>query len=76
MKNVRNLARKYGAKISAATGALALGASAHAGPFEDMMAAVDLTTVAAGVLAFGIVIVGIAFAFKSIDLTKRGVRKV
>lgn len=74
-----NQARVYGAKLAAATGALVLGSSAFAqttDPVTSMFAAISLTTVAASVLAIGIVIVGIAMAFKAIDLSKRGVKKV
>ncbi|WP_445766611.1 hypothetical protein [Rheinheimera sp.] len=42
----------------------------------DIFAAVDLTTVATWVGATGILVIGIAMAFKGIDLGKRGVRKV
>ncbi len=41
-----------------------------------IFSAVDLSTVAAFVGATGVVIVGIVMAFKGIDLSKRGVRKV
>lgn len=41
----------------------------------DIFAAVDLSTVAAFVGATGILIIGIAMAFKGIDLGKRGVKK-
>lgn len=37
--------------------------------------AVDLSTVAAFVGATGVLIIGIAMAFKGIDLGKRGIRK-
>jgi hypothetical protein len=42
----------------------------------DIFAAVDLSTVATWVGATGVVIVGIALAFKAIVLGKRGVAKV
>lgn len=42
----------------------------------DIFAAVDLTTVAASVVAMGVLIIGVAMTFKGIDLGKRGVRKV
>lgn len=42
----------------------------------DIFAAVDLTTVATWVGATGVIVIGIAMAFKGIDLGKRGVRKV
>lgn len=41
----------------------------------EIFAAVDLTTVATWVGATGILIIGIALAFKAIDLGKRGVKK-
>lgn len=41
----------------------------------DIFAAVDLSTVATWVAATGVLIVGIAMAFKGVDLAKRGVRK-
>lgn len=41
----------------------------------DILAAVDFASVATWVGASGVVIVGIALAFKGIDLGKRGVRK-
>jgi len=37
--------------------------------------AVDLTSVATWVAATGVLIIGIAMAFKGIDLGKRGVKK-
>lgn len=41
----------------------------------DIFAAVDFSTVAAFVTATGVAIIGIAMAFKGVDLGKRGVRK-
>ncbi len=41
----------------------------------DIFAAVDLTTVATWVGATGVLVIGIAMAFKGIDLGKRGVKK-
>ncbi|WP_267912247.1 hypothetical protein [Stutzerimonas stutzeri] len=41
----------------------------------EIFAAVDLATVATWVGATGVVIIGIAMAFKGIDLGKRGVKK-
>lgn len=41
----------------------------------DIFAAVDFSTVASFVTATGIAIIGIAMAFKGVDLGKRGVRK-
>jgi hypothetical protein len=53
-----------------------MSVSAHAGPIDDLFAEIDLTTVAAAVLAIGLLVVGIAMSFKGIDLSKRAVRKV
>ena len=41
----------------------------------DIFAAVDLSSVATFVAATGVVVVGIALAFKGIDLSKRAIRK-
>ncbi len=41
----------------------------------DIFAAVDLTSVATFVGATGVLVIGIAMAFKGIDLGKRGVKK-
>lgn len=76
-----NALRTYGAKIAATTGALVLGSSAFAqaaatDPVASLFAGIGLGTVVASVIALGLVIVGIAMAFKGIDLSKRGVKKV
>lgn len=42
---------------------------------DAIFAAVDFTTVLAFVGATGVTVIGIAMAFKGIDLGKRGVRK-
>lgn len=42
----------------------------------DIFAAVDITTVATWAGTLGVAIIGIAMAFKAVDLGKRGVRKV
>ncbi len=41
----------------------------------EIFAAVDLKTVAASVVVIGVAVIGIAMAFKGIDLGKRGVKK-
>lgn len=41
----------------------------------DVFAAVDLSGVSAFAVATGVLIVGIALAFKAPDLAKRGIRK-
>lgn len=64
----------------ATAGALALvssGAFAQAtDPVTQLFAAINLGTVAVAVLGIGIVVIGIAMAFKGVDLSKRAVRKV
>ena len=42
----------------------------------DIFAAIDISTVAAAVIALGVGIMAITVAFKGIDLGKRAVRKV
>lgn len=43
---------------------------------SDIFAAVDLSTVGTWVAATGVVIIGIAMAFKAVTLGKRGVKAV
>lgn len=71
-------ARKYGAKIAAAStlGAVTLMQTAHAAGFDDFIDAVDLSGLSVKVIAAGLLVVGIAIAFKGSDLGKRIVRKV
>lgn len=70
--------RKYGAKVTAgATGLMLSGlAMAQSDPIGDMLDAVSLSGISAKVIAMGLLIVGIALAFKGPDLAKRIVRKV
>lgn len=42
---------------------------------DQIFAAIDLTTVAAAIIAIGVVVMGITMAYKAIDLGKRGVKK-
>lgn len=41
----------------------------------EIFAAVDFSTVATAVVGIGVVVMGVAMAFKAIDLGKRGVKK-
>lgn len=66
----------YAKGAAAAVLVTAAGMASAVGPVDTLFAAIDLTTVAAAVLAIGVVIVGITMAFKGIDLSKRGVKKV
>ena len=59
----------------AAFGAVLASASANAAGVADIFAAVDLSTVETFVVSTGVLIVGIALAFKGISLAKRGVSK-
>ena len=71
-------ARKYGAKIAAAAtlGAVTLMQTAHAAGFDAFIDEVDLSGLSVKVIAAGLLVVGIAIAFKGSDLGKRIVRKV
>ena len=80
-----NVARKYGSK--AATKVAAVGtaltvaagsamAQAADGPFDQFLDAIGLGTTSGKVIAIGLLIVGIALAFKGPDLAKRVIRKV
>lgn len=73
MKNLRNVARKYGARIVTAAAVTAPAFSFAADPVLD---AVDFTSIATWVSGVGVLIVGIAVAFKGIALAKRAVSKV
>jgi hypothetical protein len=67
---------KYVRKLGYAVPLLAVVGSAHAaGGVADIFAAVDLSTVTAFVVATGVIIIGIALAFKGISLGKRGISK-
>ncbi|WP_051304635.1 hypothetical protein [Chitinilyticum litopenaei] len=68
----RKTALRFGAALAVA--AVATSANA-AGAFDTIAASVDFDSVATWVGTIGIAIVGIAMAFKAIDLAKRGVRK-
>lgn len=76
----RSVARKYGAKVAAVTtlGALSVPAFAQTGtnPIFQMLESIGLDGVTAAVIAMGLLIVGIALAFKAPDVAKRGVKKV
>lgn len=72
-----SIARKYGSKIAAASvAAAALPSFAAGGPIDSIFAAIDLSTVAASVIALGVLVIGVTMAFKGVDLGKRGVKKV
>lgn len=57
-------------------GVAAMPAMAQTGPFDAFLDAVDLGGVSTGVIAAGLLIVGIAIAFKGPDIAKRLIRKV
>lgn len=74
-----NCVRTYGAKVVAASASVMLANVAMAqaaDPVSTLFAGINLGTVVAAVLALGLVIVGIAMAFKGIDLSKRAIKKV
>lgn len=73
------IARKYGSKAAALT--VIAGASVPAfaqstNPIVQMIEQIGLDGVAAAVIAMGVLIVGVAMAFKAPDVAKRGVKKV
>ena len=79
INTTRSIARKYGAKIAAvaALGAMSVPAFAQTtNPITQMLESIGLDGIAAAVIAMGLLIVGIALAFKAPDVAKRGVKKV
>lgn len=72
----RNLARKYGAKIVAATGTAMAVSASHAAGMEDLFDAVDVAGIAAKVTALALVIVGIALVMKGPSVVKRIIAKI
>lgn len=74
-----NIARKYGSKALAlaAASTASVGAFAQStNPIVDLINGVDLSTVAAAVMAVAVIIVAIALTFKGPDVAKRVIRKV
>ena len=74
-----NIARKYGSKalVLAAATTASVGAFAQAtNPIVTLINGVDLSTVAAAVLAVAVIVVAIALTFKGPDVAKRVIRKV
>lgn len=71
-------ARKYGAKIAAATTGLMLSGAAMAQStgIDSIIDAVSLSGIETKIVASALVIVGIALVFKGPDLAKRIIRKV
>lgn len=66
-------------KVVAATAVLgsAFGmASANAAGLDTILAAVDITTVSASVVALAVLLVGIQLVFKGPDISKRVISKV
>lgn len=74
----RNIARKYASKaaVAALAAPFAISNAMAADEITSGMDAVDLTGLAVKVVAAGVLIVGVALAFKGPDLGKRVVRKV
>lgn len=80
------IAKKYGstaaAKVAAVgtslalLGSRAMAQTADPGVLDQFFDAIGLNTVAGKVVAAGLIIVGIALAFKGPDLGKRVIRKV
>jgi len=75
----RSVARKYGAKVAAVAtlGALSVPAFAQStNPILQMLDSIGTEGIVAGVVAFGLTVVGLALAFKAPDVAKRGVKKI
>lgn len=70
--------KTQGAKIATVATLAVATVSAHAAdnPITTMLGEIDLSGVATAVTAAGVLIVGIALAFKAPDVAKRAVRKV
>ncbi len=78
MKIVQAL-RTSRAKFAALAGSLVFANAAMAqaaDPVTTLFASISLTTVVASVIGLGVVIIGINMAFKGVDLSKRGIKKV
>lgn len=77
MNKLKNFFSRKAIVSGTAFGAVMAAGSAHAvgGGMADIFAAVDLSTVATFVTATGVLVVGIALAFKGITLAKRGIAK-
>ena len=74
-----NIARKYGTRALAlvAASTASVGAFAQAtSPIVTLIEGVDLSTVAAAVMAVAVIVVAIALTFKGPDVAKRVIRKV
>ena len=75
-----NTARKYGSRalalVAASTASMGAFAQASANPIVTLIEGVDLSTVAAAVLAVAVIVVAIALTFKGPDVAKRVIRKV
>jgi type IV secretory pathway VirB2 component (pilin) len=73
-----NLYHNTGARLAVAlaTAAAAVPAHAQTSPWDQFFDAVDMSGVNTKVIAAGLLIIGIAVAFKGPDLAKRVVRKV
>lgn len=75
LKNLQTRAARTLALVSVALMSVAAHAQA-VDPITTMLDSIDLTGITVKVIAAGIVIVGIALAFKGPDVAKRVVRKV
>lgn len=80
-----NVARKYGSRAAAKVAAIGTAltvvagsamAQSTTGPFDAFLDAIGLGTTSGKVIAVGLLIVGIALAFKGPDIAKRVIRKV
>ncbi|MEZ9560502.1 hypothetical protein [Vibrio coralliirubri] len=73
---MKKLLGQANAKVAVASLLLMASAGARAEGVDDIWAAIDLTGTTAKVTAAGVLIIGIAMAFKAVVLGKRTVSKV
>lgn len=75
-QQTRVIARKFGSKAVAATGAAMAMTASHAAGMDDLFDAVDVSGIATKVTALAVVIVGIALVMKGPSVVKRIIAKI
>jgi len=75
-EKTRVIARKFGAKAAAATGAAMAVTASHAAGMDDLLDSIDLSSTATKIGALALVIVGIALVMKGPSVVKRIIAKI
>lgn len=75
-QQTRAIARKFGSKAVAATGAAMAMTASHAAGLDELFDAVDVSGIATKVAALAVVIVGIALVMKGPSVVKRIIAKI